>query len=133
MFTLRVAERDRPENSVTLTSRVTRLMVTQSPARAATRERVRFHGRGFTEPGPIYAHYVFAGKARRTVRLGMPTGECGRFSVKRRQFPFKTSPRPGVWTIQFDQVKAYDPKAAVRFSLTVRVSRAIRPRRAQAR
>ncbi len=83
--------------------------------------------------GPIYAHYVFAGKARRTVRLGMPTGECGRFSVKRRQFPFKTSPRAGVWTIQFDQVKAYDPKAAVRFSLTVRVSRAIRPRRAQAR
>ena len=56
---------------------------------------------------------MFAGKSQKTVRLGVPTGPCGLFSVKRKQFPFKNSPRRGVWTIQFDQVRAYNPKAAV--------------------
>jgi hypothetical protein len=130
-------------NSVTKTARVTRLEVTQTPSRAATRERVRFRGRGFTETvrpddatspfRSVYAHYVFAGKAQKTVRLGRPTGSCGRFSVKRKQFPFKNSPRRGVWTIQFDQQRTYDPKAAVRYSLTVRVRKAVKPQRARAR
>jgi hypothetical protein len=134
LFTLRVTERDNPLNSVTATSRVTRLMVEQTPAKAATRDRVRFRGRGFTNLAlPVYAHYIFAGKSQKTVRLGLPTGECGRFSVKRRQFPFKKSPRRGVWTIQFDQEKIYNPKATVRFPLNVRVSRAIKPEQAQAR
>jgi hypothetical protein len=135
-FTLRVSEISDTGvvNSVTKTSRVTRLAVTQSPSRAATRDRVRFRGRGFTNLAePVYAHYVFAGKSQKTVRLGMPTGPCGLFSVKRKQFPFKNSPRRGVWTIQFDQQRAYDPKAAVRYSLTVRVRKAVKPQRARAR
>jgi hypothetical protein len=133
-FTLRVTERDNGAHSVTKASRVTRLSVEQRPARAATRERVTFRGRGFTEPlTPVYAHYVFAGKSQKTVRLGVPTGPCGVFSIKRRQFPFKNSPRRGVWTIQFDQVKTYNPKAAVHFRLTVRVSKRLKPERARAR
>ncbi len=135
-FTLRVSETTDTGviNSVTKASRVTRLSVTQSPSKAATRERVRFRGRGFTEPLlPVYAHYVFAGQSQKTVRLGVPTGPCGLFSVKRKQFPFKNSPRRGVWTIQFDQVRAYNPKAPVRFSLTVRVSKQVKPQRARAR
>ncbi len=73
---------------------------------------MRFRGRGFTDPTTaIYAHYVFAGRSQKTVRIGMPEGDCGLFSVKRRQFPFKKSPRIGVWTIQFDQEKVYNPKA----------------------
>ena len=76
---------------------------------------MRFRGRGFTETccTPVYAHYVFAGKSQKTVRLGVPTGPCGLFSIKRKQFPFKNSPRRGVWTIQFDQERVYNPKAAV--------------------
>ena len=133
-FSLRVTERDNLLNSVTKFSRVTRLSVEQRPARAATRDRVTFRGRGFTNLlTPVYAHYVFAGKSQKTVRLGLPTGPCGLFSIKRRQFPFKNSPRRGVWTIQFDQVKAYDPKAAVNFRLTVRVSKRLKPERARAR
>jgi hypothetical protein len=133
-FSLRVTERVNTLNTVTKFSRVTRLSITQSPARAATRERVRFRGRGFTNPDlPVYAHYVFAGKSQKTVRLGLPTGACGLFSIKRRQFPFKNSPRRGVWTIQFDQERVYNPKAMVRFPLTVRVSKQIKPQRARAR
>jgi hypothetical protein len=135
-FTLRVSETrdDGVINSVSKVSRVTRLSVIQSPSRAATRARVRFRGRGFTDfAQPVYAHYVFAGKSQKTVRIGMPTGSCGLFSVKRKQFPFKNSPRRGVWTIQFDQEAAYNAKAGVRFTLTVRVRKAVKPQRARAR
>jgi hypothetical protein len=132
-FSLRLTERGAPANTVSATARVTRLSVEQVPERAATRERVRFRGRGFTAAAPVYAHYVFAGRSRRTVRIGMPYGACGLFSVKRRQFPFRRAPRVGVWTIQFDQQKRYDPRAGVRFPLTVKVRRTIRPRQAPSR
>ena len=89
VFSLRVTERDNPAHSVTKFSRVTRLAVEQRPPRAATRDRVTFRGRGFTELlTPVYAHYVFAGKSQKTVRLGLPSGPCGLFSIKRKQFPF---------------------------------------------
>jgi hypothetical protein len=133
VFTLRLVERNHPLNTVTATSKVTRLSVEQKPERARTRDRVRFRGRGFMKPGPVYAHYVFAGKSRRTVRMGMPRGDCGTFSVRRRQFPFKKSPRVGEWTIWFDQVEHYDPRAAVRVPLIIRVKPRIKPQRAQVR
>ena len=112
---------------------MTRLSVEQSPERAATNDRVRFRGRGFMADAPVYAHYVFAGKSRRTVRIGMPSGDCGLFSVRRKQFPFKRQPARGLWTIWFDQEAHYNPKAAVRVPLTIRVRSRIKPRRARAR
>ena len=124
-FTLRVSEPAKPANTIEATSRVTRLSVEQSPSRARTADRVRFRGRGFVKAGlPVYAHYVFAAKSRKTVKLGVPQGPCGTFSVKRKQFPFKKSPRVGVWTIQFDQLPYYDPKAGVRVPMTIKVRRA---------
>ncbi|RKQ92214.1 hypothetical protein C8N24_2057 [Solirubrobacter pauli] len=124
-FTLRVSEPAKPENTIEATSLVTRLSVQQSPSRARTADRVRFRGSGFLQAGlPVYAHYVFAGKARKTVKLNVPQGPCGTFSVKRRQFPFKNSPRVGVWTIWFDQNPRYDPKAAgTRVPMTIKVRR----------
>jgi hypothetical protein len=133
VFSLRLTERDNAFNTVTATAKVTRLSVEQKPERARTKDRVRFRGRGFMEPGHVYAHYVFAGKSRRTVRMGMPRGDCGVFSVRRRQFPFKKSPRVGEWTIWFDQVPHYDPQAAVRVPLTIRVRPRIKPERVRAR
>jgi len=143
-FTLRATEHANSDNTASVVSKVTRLSVEQVPAKASTRERVRFRGRGFTTrvpgplpdttvPAPVYAHYVFAGKSRKTVRIGTPTGDCGLISSKRRQFPFKKSPRVGVWTIQFDQEALYNPKAAVRVPLTIHVRKMIKPQRAQER
>jgi hypothetical protein len=129
-FTVRLTEHDDPRNTVSKTAQVTRLQVEQVPKQANTNKRVRFRGRGFTQALPVFAHYVFAGKSRKTVNLGVPTTPCGLFSVKRKQFPFKKRPQVGLWTIQFDQQPKYDPKAAVRVPLTIRVRRQIKPRRA---
>jgi hypothetical protein len=127
-FVLRATERDNAAMFATYQSKVTRLSVEQTPAAAATSDRVRFRGRGFTDlTRPVYMHYVFAGKSKRTVQLGLPTGDCGLFSVRRKQFPFKKSPQVGVWTIQFDQSFKYDPKASPRVPLTIKVRRKIKP------
>ena len=129
IFTLRAVEHDAQANSAVVTSKVTRLSVEQSPERAATSDRVRFRGRGFTNRTlPVYMHYIYAGKSKKTIEIGLPTGDCGLFSVKRKQFPFKKSPQVGVWTIQFDQSANYDPKANPRVPLTIRVKRVVKPR-----
>jgi len=120
-FTLRLSERQKPENVVTATTLVTRLAVEQSPRRASTGQKVRFKGRGFMDAAPVYAHYVFAGKLRKSVQLGLPKGPCGTFNVRRTQFPFKKSPRRGKWTIQFDQHSRYGPTAAVQVRMTITV------------
>jgi hypothetical protein len=133
-FTVRVTEQQPPGKSAFAVSKVTRLSVEQVPPAATTRQRVRFRGRGFTDlTKPIYMHYVFGGKSKKTIRIGLPTQECGLFSVKRKQFPFKKSPQRGVWTIQFDQEPKYNPKASPRVPLTIKVSRKIRPTRARGR
>jgi hypothetical protein len=131
VFSLRLTERNKPANTVSATATVTRLAVEQTPARASTGDRVRFRGRGFTSLAPVYAHYVFAGRSRRTVKIGRPKDACGLFSVKRKQFPFKKSPRVGVWTIWFDQEPAYNPKAPLRVPLTIRVKPRIKRERAR--
>jgi hypothetical protein len=133
LFSLRLTERAKPMNTVSATSKVTRLAVEQSPDEARTGDRVRFRGRGFTTPLPVYAHYVFAGRSRKTVRIGMPHGDCGLFSVRRKQFPFKRSPRRGVWTIWFDQERIYNPRAQIRVPLTITVKSRIKPEPARAR
>jgi hypothetical protein len=127
-FTVRATEHDNSAISANAATKVTRLAVEQTPAAAATSDRVRFRGRGFTDlTKPVYMHYVFAGGSKKTIEVGLPTGDCGLFSVRRMQFPFKKSPQVGVWTIQFDQSANYDPKASPRVPLTVKVRRKIKP------
>ena len=43
--------------------------VSISPSTAAPSSRVRFSGRGFTQPGAVYGHYLYRGRVRKTVRL----------------------------------------------------------------
>ncbi len=126
VFQLRLTEHNSDPNqrsSVLAASKVTALSVSQSPAKSATTAKVRFRGRGFTDPlKPIYAHYVLHGVSRATVQIGKPRFDCGQFSVKRRQFPMR-NPTVGVWTIQFDQAKAYNPQTPLFTTLQVHVSR----------
>src|SRR5918997_1777449 len=68
-FGVTVVERDNPVNAADSMSRVTALSVTLRPREARPSRRVQFRGRGFTGAGPVYAHYVFGGKLRRTIRL----------------------------------------------------------------
>jgi hypothetical protein len=109
-FTLSVVERDNPANVASTPSRVTALGMTLRPRQARPSKRVRFRGRGFTGRGPVYAHYLYAGRVRKTVRLGRPRGTCGTIFARRRQIPLRR-PRTGDWTVQVDQRRdwAADP------------------------
>jgi IPT/TIG domain len=97
-------------NAVAKTTNVTNLAMTVKPRRVANpRRRVRFRGRGFTLPGPVFAHYLYGDKERRTVRLArQSTAPCGTFTVKRRLVPIDGA-RPGRWTVQVDQHREYSP------------------------
>lgn len=106
-FTIDLIQRDNPANAVRLRSRVTALSVSVRPKSARPNSRVRWSGRGFIGAGTVRAHYVKAGRERKTIRLARPRGACGRFSVRRRQFPFR--PSVGRWTVQIDQQRAFSP------------------------
>jgi hypothetical protein len=125
-FTISVTEQELPQNSVTATAEVTALRVNVRPRRAPSSSRVRFSGRGFTAERPVYGHYVYAGRVRRTVRFGLPEAPCGVFSVQRRQIPID-APRVGDWTLQVDQQRRYSAQPdGVAVPITIRVERVVR-------
>ena len=89
-FTLTAAEQGNPANAVTLPSRTTALELNLRPKRAKPSRRIRFSGSGFTAQSAVWAHYLYKGKLRKTVRLVRQIDNpCGTFSVRRRQIPVK--------------------------------------------
>jgi hypothetical protein len=111
-FTLSLQEHENAANFVTTTSLVTNLSVTLRPKRARPSRKVLFSGRGFTDDAPVWGHYVFRGKVRKTVRLARrPVQPCGIFHARRRQIPVRR-PAVGVWTLQVDQQRTYSVRPA---------------------
>ena len=126
-FTVTVAERGNPANVATATTNVSALTVSLRPRRASPSRRVRFRGRGFTGSGTIYAHYLFGGRERRSVRVARPHGDCGTFAVRRRQIPIRR-PRTGDWTLQVDQRREYSDAPGTNWvRLLIRVRQFFRP------
>jgi hypothetical protein len=105
-FELNLTEVGNPANTATATAKTTPLGVTVTPRRARPSQRIRFKGSGFTGDAPIYAHYVYKNKHRKTVRMARRPGACGSWSVRKAQIPVK-QPGPGKWIVQFDQSKRY--------------------------
>jgi hypothetical protein len=125
-FTVRLSEKNTPATAAAGRSKVTALSVTQSPVKAPTGSKVRFRGRGFTDRTlPVYAHYLFHAKVERTVLIGKPFGDCGQFSVRRRQFPI-SRPRTGTWVIQFDQGPHYSPQTSPFTQIKIVVTQKLR-------
>jgi hypothetical protein len=121
-FTLTLDELGTNANTVSATSRVAALALRLKPRRAEPSRRVRFLGRGFTDGAEVFAHYVRAGKLRKTVSLGAPTGPCGRVDVRRPQIPIKR-PKVGRWELQVDNQPTYSATpitVAVTVPITVR-------------
>jgi hypothetical protein len=111
-FTLVIFENQNLKNNASATSRVTNLAVTLRPRRAHPSRRVKFSGRGFTANAPVYGHYVFGGKLRKTVRfVDRPVMPCGMFHARGKQIPVR-KPHVGVWTLQVDQQRHYSPQPA---------------------
>ena len=126
-FTVTVAERGNPANVATATSNVTALTVNLRPRRTRPARRVRFRGRGFTGEGAVYAHYLYGGRVRRTVRIARPQGDCGTFTVRHRQIPVRR-PRTGDWTLQVDQRRDYNDTPGTNWvRLRIRVREIFRP------
>src|SRR5919112_2252726 len=105
-FWVTLTEAGLPEHTATVQSRIAALTAWLKPPHARPSRRVRLLGRGFIDGATIYAHYVRAGKLRKTVVLGAPVGPCGRLDVERRQIPIH-KPATGRWTLQVDNQPAY--------------------------
>jgi len=124
-FQIVATQQGNPAVTATTTSRVTALNVGIQPRRARPSSRVLFRGRGFTGEGPVYAHYRYKGKTRKTVKF-KPSGPCGKFSQRKRQIPV-SRPGTGQWTVQFDQQKRYErTPESVFVRLVIRVTRTVR-------
>ena len=105
-FPVTLTETGNPTITATATAKTTALGVAVKPKRARPSQRIRFKGNGFTAAKPVYAHYVFKNKVRKTVRMARKTGTCGGWSARKPQIPVK-DPKPGLWTVQFDQSKRF--------------------------
>jgi hypothetical protein len=105
-FPVTLNETGNPANTATATARTAALGVSVKPTRARPSQRIRFKGNGFTGAKPVYAHYIFKNKVRKTVRMARKTGTCGAWSARKPQIPVK-NPKPGMWTVQFDQSKRF--------------------------
>jgi hypothetical protein len=129
-FTLTATDKANPANTVDALSKVTAFDVSIRPSTAAPSSRVRFRGRGFTQPGTVYGHYLYKGRVRKTVKLSKhPAAPCGTFSVKRQQIPVK-KPKLGQWLLQIDQERTYHrapERGAIR--VVIRVQRVFKPSR----
>jgi hypothetical protein len=130
-FTITLTEDGNPANTVSATSKSAALGVRLRPTEARPSQRIRFRGLGFTADKAIYAHYIYRGTVRKTVRMARgPRGDCGAFRARRRQIPVR-NPGLGRWTVQFDQSRRFvdvtDPNARpilfVRIGIRLRLVR----------
>jgi hypothetical protein len=76
---------------------------------------------GFRTGRPIYGHFRYHGLARGNFRFGVAHGACGQLTRKAAGIPVRGRINTGIWTIQVDQKKLYNPKTRpfLRTSLTV--------------
>lgn len=91
------------------------------------RQRTAWRFAGFRPGRPIYGHFRFHGRTRRSYRFGVARGSCGTLTVRARRVPVRTV-RAGLWTLQMDQLRRYSPRTADRRVLTFRISRTLRRR-----
>jgi hypothetical protein len=124
-FTISLTEQGNPASTATATAKTTALGITVEPQSAKPSSRIHFRGNGFTGRNRVYAHYLYRGKLRKTVRMAKPKGPCGSWKAHKRQIPVP-NPGTGRWIVQFDQLKRYvEPPAipSVYVRLTIRVRR----------
>jgi hypothetical protein len=102
------------------TVRIADADVVVTPEIGAPSDLRRIRAWGFFGADAVYAHVKRHGATRaRNIRLGSPTGACGRLDIQRRLFPH--SPRPGAYTLQFDTLRRYYPNLDSSVSYSVGV------------
>jgi hypothetical protein len=91
------------------------------PQDATPRAKVRFQLAGFIPGRVVYAHYIHAGRARLTFKLGKAHGPCGVLSARARLYPGR--PRFTDYTVQFDNLRRYTRKARVKYRAKLETGR----------
>lgn len=66
---------------------------------------------GFLNSAPIYGHYLYERKLKRTVRFGTGQGGCGTLTKRAVRFPIKKPKNFGTWEIRIDSNAKYVPSA----------------------
>ena len=57
---------------------------------------------GFLNSAPIYAHYLYQRKEKKTVRFGAGQGPCGTLTKRAVRFPIKKPKNFGTWEVRVD-------------------------------
>lgn len=84
------------------TFQMARFGLTSSPSSPKRpKQKVKYTARGFTAGKPVYIHFRFGGKTRKTVKLGVAKGPCG--IVSRRMSAVPTKVRYGDWRTYTNQ------------------------------
>lgn len=115
---------DRAELRADTTVRIVTTDVIVTPAVGSPGRLRRIQALGFFEGRAVYAHVKRRGARRaRNIRLGVPSGACGRLDTRRRLFP--SNVRPGTYRLQFDTLRHYSPNLAsgISYDVAVRGSR----------
>jgi hypothetical protein len=99
---------------------VSSVRVILSPANGPPGRVMAIDAHGFSTGPTLWAH-VRRGKSKRTLRIGALNGACGELKTHRRLLPRDAA--LGIYTIQFDTFKRYNPKQPVRYRYTIAVSR----------
>ena len=94
-----------PAAPVLASFKVVRFGLTTKPAPTRPTTKVTYTARGWTPGKPVYVHFRFAGKTRRSVKLGVASGPCGIASQRMRALP--TRARYGTWTTYTNQSRKF--------------------------
>jgi hypothetical protein len=112
---------DGTNGSITASAQITvsAVRVKVQPETGSPGRRLTITAAGFTTGKTLWAHIV-RGKSRRHVRIGQLKRACGKLKARKRLL--RESAPFGVYTIQFDTYRKYNPRRAVRdrYTITVR-------------
>jgi hypothetical protein len=98
-----------------------RLGYVTNPSTGRPTRRATHIVRGFPVGQPVWLHYRFGGKTRRSVSLGAAQAPCGK--AQRRMALLPTRSRRGKWTVYVDQVRRYSPATKPQLKYTFVISR----------
>jgi len=72
------------------------------PVKGKPNQVVTWQFAGFLDSAPIYAHYLYERKEKKTVRFGSGQGPCGTLEKKAMRFPIKKPKNFGTWEVRVD-------------------------------
>jgi hypothetical protein len=72
------------------------------PVKGKPNQVVNWEFAGFLNNAPIYGHYLYERKEKKTVRFGTGQGPCGTLSKRAMRFPIKKPKNFGTWEIRVD-------------------------------